>query len=59
MIGSMELLVLALICLVPIVLVLLAALVVLAVMVLKKNDRRPEGGEHRVDTQGETDGEAG
>lgn len=55
-IGSMELLILALICLVPLVLVLLAALVVLAVVLLRKNDRRPEAGDNRVDTQGETHG---
>jgi len=59
MIGPMELLIMAAICLIPIVLVMLAALVVLAVMVLKKNERRPQAGEDRVETQGEKNGEAG
>jgi len=54
-IGPLELLILAAICLIPIVLVLLAAIVVLEVMVLKKNDSRPQAGEDRVETQGESE----
>lgn len=55
-VGTMELLILALICLIPIVLVLLAAVIALAVVLFRKEDRRPAADEDRTSAQGETHG---